>query len=70
MDHVFWFLSSYNFVRNIITMYLYMNDYKGAEFVYYYILQHPIKVAIKEVEKLANCIQESVNTKESNKKRD
>ncbi len=37
-DHVFGFVTGYNLLRNIITMYLYMNDYKGSEFVYHYIL--------------------------------
>lgn len=37
-------------------MYLYMNDYQGAEIVYSYILKHPIGLLIKETEKLVNCI--------------
>ncbi len=58
MDHILHFLPLYSLIRNIITMYLYMNDYKGAELVYNLILKHPIQLVIKETEKLATCIQD------------
>lgn len=42
LDHVLFFLPIFNFARNIVTIYLYMNDYKGAEIVYHYLLKHPL----------------------------
>lgn len=42
LDHLFWFIGIYNLIRNILTMYLYMNDYKGAEIVYNLFLKYPI----------------------------
>lgn len=59
-DYVFKIIPVYNFIRNILTMYLYLNDYKGAELVYHYLLKHPMQLAIKEIDKLLACIKDSV----------
>lgn len=64
MEHVFHIFPVFKLIKNILTMYLYMNEYWGAEFVYHYLLKHPIQIIIKEIDKLALCIKESVNPRE------
>ena len=53
------FIPFYGFIKSLLTMYLYMNDYKGAEIVYHYLLKHPLQLIIKEADKLQNCIKET-----------
>lgn len=38
LDHILFFLPFYGFIRNIVTIYLYMGNYKGSEMFYNYVL--------------------------------
>jgi receptor expression-enhancing protein 5/6 len=38
LDYFLFFIPVYGFIRNLVTMYLYMGDYKGSEFLYHYVL--------------------------------